>query len=199
MKLLAALLPAALLLAAGGCSGGGGDVPTPRRTAYPRIEAYPATYGDASATLPVVMLLNDSARVAVSEHGREATWVDAVYPRYGGAVLRLTVSRLDGDALLQAIANRRERMVLNAGGLPTVVTTLTAPGGLSSEMLTTPAAAVTPLQIVATDSASLLIAGALELPRPDGQNVEQSAEYYAPVVTAVERDLLHMAKHLEAR
>lgn len=199
MKRLLLMLPtfavaAIFIILTGDCSGKRADNAVPRRTAYPRVELYDSAYRQAADSLPLVLMVNDSATVDIARHGDEATWIDVRYPRYG-AVLRLTLSRLDKGALLKAIANRYERMALNAGGLPSTVTTLTAPDGLSSEIVETPGAMVTPLQIIATDSTSLLLTGALEMP-PASADGDNDAERYMPVVKGVERDLMHMAKHL---
>lgn len=186
---------ALFILLTGDCTGRtDNSTAVPRRTAYPRIELYDSVYRQASPTLPVKLMVNDSTIVNIALHGDAATWIDVRYPRYG-ATLRLTLSRLSGDSLLTAIANRRERMALNAGGLRSTVTELTAPHGLSSEIVATPGAMVTPLQIIATDSASLLISGALEMPPALPDN---DPEYYMPIIDGVERDLIHMAKNLTA-
>ncbi len=152
------------ILLTGDCTGRtDSSSAVPRRTAYPRIELYDSVYRPVSLTLPVRIMVNDSTTVDIASHGDAATWIDVRYPRYG-ATLRLTLSRLEGDSLFTAIANRRERIALNAGGLRSTVTELTAPNGLSSEIVATPGAMVTPLQIIATDSTGLLFTGALEMP-----------------------------------
>ncbi len=175
------------------CSGNGNTSAVPRRTAYPRIELYDSTFHDASAELYAILMVNDSAQTDITSHSPEATWIDVRYPRYG-ATLRLTLSCLSGKALHEAIANRSERIALNAGGMQSTVTQLTSAENISSEIITTPGAMVTPLQIIATDSSSILLTGALEMPAS-----AESAEYYDPIVKGVERDLIHMAKHLAKR
>ena len=198
MKRILLMLPtfavaAIFILLTGECSGRGEGSAVPRRTAYPRIELYDSTYRQASAALPLNLMVNDSTTVEIAVHGEAATWIDVIYPRYS-ATLRLTLSRLSGDSLRHAIDNRHERMALNAGGLRSTVTELAAPGGLSSEIVSTPGAMVTPLQIIATDSTGLLLTGALEL-TPSAND----AEYYLPIIHGVERDLIHMAKNLTVR
>ncbi len=189
------VVAALFILLTGDCTGRtDSSSAVPRRTAYPRIEFYDSVYRPVSLTLPVRIMVNDSTTVDIASHGDAATWIDVRYPRYG-ATLRLTLSRLEGDSLFTAIANRRERIALNAGGLRSTVTELTAPNGLSSEIVATPGAMVTPLQIIATDSTGLLFTGALEMPPALPGN---DAEYYMPIVEGVERDLIHMAKNLTA-
>jgi hypothetical protein len=176
-----------------GCSRCSRDNAVPRRTAYPRIELYDSVYRDAAADLPAKIMVNDSTVVDVTSHSPEATWIDVRYPRYG-ATLRLTLSRLDKEALLEALANRYQRTMLNAGGMQSNVSELTSLSGISAEVIATPGAMVTPLQIIATDSVGFLLTGALEMPPS-----ENEAEYYTPIIEGVERDLIHMAKTLEQR
>ena len=111
------VVAALFILLTGDCTGRtDSSSAVPRRTAYPRIELYDSVYRPVSLTLPVRIMVNDSTTVDIASHSDAATWIDVRYPRYG-ATLRLTLSRLEGDSLLMAIANRRERMALNAGGL----------------------------------------------------------------------------------
>lgn len=101
-------------------------------------------------------MVNDSTTVDIASHGDAATWIDVRYPRYG-ATLRLTLSRLEGDSLFTAIANRRERIALNAGGLRKDCDGTDCPQRAFIGNRGHPGAMVTPLQIIATDSTGSLL------------------------------------------
>ncbi len=92
---------------------------------------------------------------------------------------------------MQAIDNRLTRMSLNTGGNTTEITELKSPAGISSTILVSPEATVTPIQILSTDSTGILLSGALEI---TGQ--EATPEEIAPIVNAVKEDIIHTAKHL---
>lgn len=186
------LLPALFLTlsaVAGACRGNSGETPVPRRTAYPRIEPYPRLY-DTIRTGSVTLPVNSAAALTVSDRSATSTWIDAVYPRYG-ATLRYTVTRLQGKALLDAIDGRLTRMSLNTGGNTTEITETRSPGGICSTVLVSPAATVTPVQILSTDSTTFMLSGVLEITRPD-----VTADEIAPVVEAVRGDVIHTASHI---
>ena len=81
---------------------------TPRRYAYPRIEAYDSTYRRLTVG-PVSIEVNAAAATSSPKDG----WLDIYYPRYGATVY---LSATHTDDLPRAIANRRQRISLNLGG-----------------------------------------------------------------------------------
>lgn len=81
---------------------------TPRRYAYPRIEAYDSTYRRVTVG-PVSIEVNAAALTDSPKDG----WLDIRYPRYG-ATIYISANRTDD--LPGALANRRQRISLNLGG-----------------------------------------------------------------------------------
>ncbi len=71
--------------------------------------------------------------------------------------------------------NRRERMELNSGGATTVITELTSAGNWHCELAETRTSLTTPVQLLATDSASVL-SGAFYLDLPAGSSPDSIAQ-----------------------
>lgn len=185
-----ALLWAAVLAMLSACSGGGASpTPVPRPKAWPRVEtAAPCWRPDS--LMPMAMEVNAEARV---EPGDSSAWFNITYPRYPGAVVYVTFASAATPGELDAIiANRLERMALNAGSATSELTELTSASGLACRLLSTPRGTVTPLQFLAVDPGSRrVMTGAFFHPdaaaRPDS---------LAPVTAAVGADLLHMLQTL---
>lgn len=171
-----------------GC-GGHKDNPVPRPVAYPRVEPYPALY-DTICSEGVLLPVNAGATSTLLQKDRQSAWINVGYPRYN-ATLRYTLSRLHGKELAGAIDNRLTRMSLNAGGNTTEIIELQSLDGIKSTILVTPGAVVTPVQILSTDSAGIMLSGVLEINSPTA-----TPEEISPVVAAVKEDLLYTAKHI---
>ena len=183
-----AAIAAVIAAAAVSCSGSGdSSTAVPRRDAYPRVNLYDTAYVSAPS-LPVNLAVNSSASVSVDEKSSGTHWINISYPRYN-ATVRLTLQSLSGDSLRRAIDNRRQRAALDIGGNTTELTELTSPAGVTSLLMLTPAAAVTPLHIIATDSARFILSGVAEFSTPD-------IEANAPALAAIYADLLRAAKTL---
>ena len=104
------------------------------------------------------------------------------------------MTRTAPEALARAIDNRIARMALNAGGARSELTELTSEGGYECRVMTTPAGTVTPLQFLAFRPAGgEIVSGALFI---DGAATAQP-DSFAPIVRAVERDIVHALKHLK--
>ncbi len=186
--LIAPAAIAALLLGASCSRGGEGAPAVPKPDAWPRIEIAPEAYGRSIEGFAV----NDSAIIVP---GDSAGWYTLSYPCYGpSARVYLTLARPQRGALADAVANRIERMALNAGGGRSQLTELTSEGGYECRIMTTPAGTVTPVQFLAfRRNGGEIVSGALFI---DGAATAEP-DSFAPVVRAVERDIVHALKHLK--
>lgn len=182
MRFRPLLLCLSLLPALAGCSRR--PAPVPRPQAWPRVEVYPAAYHQERG-----LQVNDSA---IIEQGAKPEFFDIVYPAYG-ARINLTETRAGSPGeLSEAVANRMERMERNAAGQAGELTSLTSDGGFGAIMLVTPAGLMTPVQFLATDSVRTMISGTAVFTRADALNPDS----VAPLVRALERDVIHMLKTL---
>lgn len=158
--------------------------PVPRPQAWARIELYPETYREVDG-----LMINDSARV---EPGNSDGWFDIVYPAYNVRI-NCTLTRVGSpDGLQDVIANRLERLERNAGGAAGEMTELKSVGGVSGLLMVTPGALATPVQFLATDSARCVLSGTAVFASPG-----VTTDSVAPVVEAIERDIVFMLKNLK--
>lgn len=158
--------------------------PTPRPEAFPRIEIYPETYSEVNG-----LMVNDSARV---ENGDSEGWFDIVYPAYN-ARINCTLTRVETpEGLAAVIDNRLERLERNASGAPGELTELISAGGIGCMIMVTPGALATPVQFLATDSASRVLSGTAVFASPG-----VAPDSVAPAVKAIERDVIYMLKNLK--
>lgn len=196
----AAALLAGLMLMTGGasCSSHDNDdtAAVPRQKAYARINTYPETYRLIDS-LPYTIMANAGARVTAVPTGNPQTraW-DIAYPRYR-ATIHLTERRLpapDPAAMAALIDSRLQRMSLNTGTAPINTYNSTGASGLSTLMVTTLSATPTPVQILATDSASyLLTAGAyIEFEPSVG-----ATDSLMPVINSLKADMQALLTHLD--
>jgi len=167
-----------------GC-GHKSPVPVPRPKAYPRAAVHAAAYGAVAVAGMDSLWVNVSARVSEPRPG----WVDIDYPGYGMAV-NCTMTR--GGDIGQALANRAERMALNVGDAAGNVAQFRSRSGLHVTMLTAPEAMRTPLQFLATDSATMIFSGVAVGNFAAGTDPDS----VAPLVEAVGADLIHMLRNL---
>lgn len=153
-------------------------VAVPRRPAYPRIQA-PDTARIAADGLPAPFSVSASAVMVSPRPG----WLDVTYPAYG-AVANITFTRGRGSELEEALANRLERMTLNAGGLPSERREWTNAAGFRILCLRTDRCA-TPWQFVAADS-RMVVSGALRFHDPEAVMATDSI---GPILDAMAADL----------
>lgn len=188
------LCAAALLTSvATACKSDKSSRAVPRPDAWPRIEVPEAEYVE-QAYSGVNLAINRSAQVEMKD-ANEGLWLDVSYPEFPGSVIYLSVSNLkDEEGLRAAIANRRQRMELNAGGATTELTELSSEGGWTAELALTRSSLTTPLQFLAHDGKKRLISGALYLNYPS----ETSSDSVAPIVRAVNRDIERMLQSLRS-
>ncbi len=174
--------------------GSSQDVAVPRRTAYPRISLYDTVYTEVDR-LPIVFEVNAGATVsrASREGEKDDNWVNVKYDRYG-ATLHCTYSPVSVATVDAVLSNRIERMSLNAGDLTTDITSISTPTGIVGSVLMTPAAKVTPVQFLATDSATFVLTGALYFDRSAG-----AIDSVKPMLEAVRSDVVHAVKSLRRK
>lgn len=169
--------------------GGHDDTATPRRRAYQRIEAYAPEY-TAVDSLPVRLLVNSSA--TVSRPRRD--WVNVSYQRYNATVF-ISVTEADSGNIDDIIANRIERIALNAGDVRVDALDIDN-GRFSSTLYDAPAAVAMPLQFVATDGKSLVVSASVFF---DNADRITSLDSVAPAVEAIRRDLTTALDSLDYR
>ncbi|MGN0220473.1 MAG: hypothetical protein ACI4AX_09360 [Muribaculaceae bacterium] len=169
--------------------GGHDDTATPRRRAYQRIEAYAPEY-TAVDSLPVRLLVNSSA--TVSRPRRD--WVNVSYPRYNATIF-ISVTETDSGNIDDVIANRIERIALNAGDVRVDALDIDN-GRFSSTLYDAPAAVAMPLQFVATDGKSLVVSASVFF---DNADRITSLDSVAPAIEAIRRDLTTALDSLDYR
>lgn len=169
---------ASLLLIA--CSDGGDrPAPVPRPRAYPRACIYPRSYSALKLDNGIVLNINDSARVCEVRPG----WFDVVYPAYGITV-NCTLTQVDAPEISGVIDNRTERMARNLEGNYGEVAQ--RPG---VTIITSATALRTPVQFLATDSASYVLSGVAVADFPPGAPADSVAPYVRAVAADVEKML----------
>ena len=188
MKLPLICVIALAAICASACKGTD-DTATPRRRAYQRIEAYTPDY-TAVDSLPVRLLVNSSA--VVSRPRRD--WVNVNYPRYNATGF-LSVTEADSRDIDGIIANRVERIALNAGDAPADALDIDN-GRFTSTLYDARAAVATPLQFVATDGKTVVISASVFF---DNADRITSLDSVAPAVEAIRRDLTTALDSLDYR
>ncbi len=179
-KILAVIFLTMCLLAA--CSDGSNAVP--RRTAYPRVEAY----GNSFTTVAVgncELSINTLAHLSTPQPG----WLNADYTRFG-ATLHLTVtSAADSAQMARTIDNRLQRMSLNAGDIPTRELTFTNPRGFQCRLWSAQSGN-TPLQIMAVGP-STVVSGVVAFNGPT-----EPADSLAPILQNLEEQMVTLLQSL---
>ena len=158
-KAAIALLATAGIWSAAGCSDRS-TTATPRRYAFPRIEAYADARRDTTVA-GVNMSINASATTVPTT---DARWLTLSYPRYGAALHMSVATAADSAAMASAIAGRLERISLNNGGATVRTDTYTNSAGYDIRMVVTPEGPTTPVQFVAVSPGGrTLVSGAAVL------------------------------------
>lgn len=187
MRWLGAL--AALLIVLAGCRERDTRHHAPLPRAYPRIQMPDSTFRAIDSTA-VPIVVNAGASVSVDRRpGGE--WIDITYPGFPDGRVYLTLSRVGHEAIEAAVDNRLQRMALNAGSLPGRQTRLVSQGGWEAMMLVTPASISTPVQVLASGP-GIMLSGVFHISVPPSTPPDS----VAPVVKAVERDMLTMLRSL---
>lgn len=169
---------AAVLSCVAACSDA--PAPVPRRTAYPRVAAVDSV-SRAVDSLPVYFEVSRSACVSRPAEG----WLDVSYPMYG-ATAHVTFSEATGAALDGVRANRMERAMLNAGGLPTDRREWRNAAGFDIMTMRTDGCS-TPFQFMATDGHLVVVSGAVYFASPQAV---MNTDSIAPMLEAMEADIV---------
>lgn len=177
MRILPAAAAAVLSCAMAACSGSPAAVP--RRTAYPRVAAVDSALRPVDG-LPVYFEVSRSALVGRPSDG----WLDVAYPMYG-ATAHMTFTEATGTALESVRANRMERALLNAGGLPTDRREWRNAAGFDIMTMRTDGCS-TPFQFLATDGERVVVSGAVYFASPQAV---MNTDSIAPMLDAMEADI----------
>lgn len=183
------LISGVLLLASASCSDNRAQMPKPK--AWPRIDMPAETWRDT--TMAGVHLQLPGAPRVLTESKSGHQWLTLDYSPTLPADVYITLSTPGGsDSLATILANRRERMTLNSGDLPSKETTWSNPDGWKCLTLRTPGSVSTPVQFLSTDSRHVL-SGAASL-RFGGAVPPDSVK---PIVDRLESDIFHLLNSLE--
>lgn len=171
-----------------GCSDGRSKTAAvPRPTAYPRV-ADPGTRYVTVDSLPVNMSVNAAATVS---HPRPR-WLDVSYPDLH-VTLHISLTPTSAGEIESVIANRSERIALNVADVSSTGETSLESDGFSAVIITSPETRSTPLQFLAHDGDSWVISGAAFF---SDVTPEASIDSLAPIVSIIERDLIHTLSNL---
>ncbi|MCM1163754.1 MAG: hypothetical protein NC339_05845 [Muribaculaceae bacterium] len=189
MRALAPILVAGTLLTLCGCQGTDSRHSSPLPKGYPRIEMPDSTYTSIDS-LPVKIAVNAGAETSVTNRGSDK-WIDISYPEFAEGRIYLTLNAVNTNDEAAVVDNRLERMALDTAGLPGEKTELVSTDGWRCIMLTTRTSLTTPLHLLAVGHGYIL-SGVFSM------NVAENTppDSLAPVVQAVERDILTMLKSL---
>lgn len=152
--------------------------PTPRPEAYPRINLYPEEYSGVEV-LGRTLYVNSSAEFIA---GDKPGWFDVRYPAYGVTVNATLIPASDSD-IASILDNRTERMARNLGGASAELTQ-----GRGITIVTSPSALRTPVQLLATDSLTWVLAAVAVT----DWSVATPPDSVAPILSAIRTDFLHM-------
>lgn len=169
------------------CSGGeGSDVPVPRREAYHRIAQYPARYLRVDS-VPLRLVANEEAVCDVDNKDDGTCWATIEYPRYK-AKIYCTLTPVDESNVQRVIANRMQRISLNAGDRTPDTEEITNPDGFEGTLVETATVSATPLQFITVDTkeSKWVVSGAVYL---EGITPSAKADSIAPVVQTLRRDI----------
>lgn len=166
------------------------NVAVPKPTAYPRI-ADPGTEYIAVDSLPVVLMANAAATVIRPR----SLWLDITYPGLG-VTLHVSLSPTSPGEIDRVIANRSERMALNVADVSSTSEIQLDSPDFSSVVISSPETRSTPLQFLAHDGERLVISGAAFF---SNVTPDASIDSLAPIVSYIERDIVHALSNLTLR
>lgn len=171
------------------CTGGGGNVPVPRRTAYPRVPHYDAQYTSIDS-LPLYILANRDASTDVDRKNDGTYWLTVEYPEYR-AKIYCTFTPVDVSGVQRVIDNRTERIRLNAGDRTPNTEEVAGRHGFSGALVETATVSATPLQFITVDTrdAKWVVTGTAFI---DGITPDTKADSIAPVIATLRRDIKMM-------
>ena len=186
------ILPVLLLAVASfGCSDKHPhNVVVPKPTAYPRVNDPGSEYITVDS-LPVVLLANAAATVTRPR----PQWLDITYPGLG-VTLHVSLTPTTPAEIDHVIANRSERMALNVADVSSTGETQLDSHDFSSVVISSPETRSTPLQFLAHDGRGLVISGAAFF---SNVTPDASIDSLAPIVSYIERDIVHALSNLSLK
>lgn len=188
--ILASLIPIVATIPTG-CNGTGNDA-VPKPHTYHRIQTPDSIYR-LSNHGNLNLLLNTAADTTDSIQGN-SRWINITYPHFNNVGIYLTISEVDAEKMPSLIANREERIALDAGGSAIEITELTSIGRWGCRLFVTRNSISTPIHLtgVSPDSTRMIYGVAYtqfgETATPDS---------IAPIVKTIERDMLVTLKNIE--
>lgn len=175
-----------------GCSSGNDRGIAPKPEAWPRVETYSPDYGLLDGA-PLAFAVNQCVEEQPTD--QPGRWFSLRYPRYNATLFVTFTRAANGDEQEEVVANRLERMRMNAGGGTSELTRLTSEGGFHGQLLTTRYGSSTPVQLLAVGN-GWVVSGAVALSNPADLTRPDSL---SPVIDALESDMLYTLKHLKCK
>lgn len=187
----AALAVIGFAISAVSCGGDGGaeSAAVPRRVAYPRLSLPKAEY-DTMSFGNHHLIFNRSASVETERAENGNRWFTATYPDIDGSQLMVTAIECAPEAIASILDNRAERINLNLSGNPGEVFELD--DSILSGQVIVSRSISTPIQFLATDNQSLVVSGALYMPKLTAQ----TRDSLAPAIDYVFSDVVAMLENL---
>ncbi len=165
------------------CTGAEHQPPIPRPKAYPRPALYPTEYRTyALPCSPDSIAVNSSAIVDSLKPG----WFNIEYPTYN-ITINCTLTTISPQSFTEVLENRRERMTRNLEGSYGEMVQWDG-----TTIIVAPSARRTPVQFLATDSATYVLSGVAVGNYP----TDTSVDSITPYVNAVAADITYMLKQL---
>lgn len=158
------------------------DAPIPRQYAYARPYDYASQPRDTAQLGPISLSIPQGAEATTADGPKGSQWLTVVYPRWG-AEAHYTLTPVNASTRNAVIANRRQRMTLNAGDIPTNTEPLTSPwpGALITAQVPSPL----PVQWLSPGQGYVL-SGAAFMP---GVTHDAPADSLMPVINLLASDI----------
>lgn len=181
MKIPAAIVALLLLV----CSCTKQPAPVPREHAYPRPTLYPDTYHSVAMPFGIDSIaVNDSAQII--PNAERADWFDIVYPAYN-ITINCSLTAVNSSTFESALNNRGERLMRNIDGQYAEAINVSG-----ATLLIARQSLRTPVQFLATDSATWILSGVAVADFPPTTNPDS----VAPIINSVANDIIHLLNHL---
>lgn len=166
--------------------------PVPRPEALPRVSVLAPSYSPAGLGGDLTAMVHDSALVT---HPRP-DWTNLAYPAYA-ATVNCTYTRVDASTLASTLDNRMERLTLNAGDAAGEMLSMELPRGGGALLMVMRGRCVTPVQFIATDSASWVLSGSavMEAAATRPELVRPRVDALAADLTKLLHTLTHASSH----
>lgn len=166
-------------------------VATPRRQAYPRIEVPDSTFR-TDELLPNGLEINAVADFEITRSNAAGLWLNVAYPRLDAEIF-FTFTPITPSTTVAVLDNRVERAALNAGSSEVELVDFISEEGLNCRVISSiGGSGTTPVQFIATDSATIVVSGAAYL----RHLTAATRDSLRPVVAMLRRDIIHALKNI---